>query len=217
MDEQLVDEYRDNVYDQVVKVGKILGNVTRLRILDILTQGPKTVDAIATTVALSVPTTSRNLQLLKQVNLVTIKKDKNYITYALVSERVQRLLSALIDICEETLPEMTQLQDKLRVATNSPKELTITELKAKINDPNVFLVDLRPKDEFNTQHLPNAVNIPYFELDERLNNLPRDKDIVVYCRGRLCAYADVASKELKNSGYQVETFNQTVWEWEQVV
>ncbi|KRM23640.1 ArsR/SmtB family transcription factor [Latilactobacillus graminis] len=212
MDERIT-QYRDAVYEQVVKVGKSLGNVTRLQLLNLLAQGPKTVEVLASTANLSVATTSRNLQILKQANLVGIERDKNFITYRVNSERVKQLMTMLVDICEEVLPEMTTLQKTLTAETGSPKALTIEDLRGKLMSEDVCLIDLRPADEFASRHLPGARNVPYDQLERRQSELPKDKEIVVYCRGRLCAYANVASQQLHDAGFNVATFNQTVWEW----
>ncbi len=122
MDERIT-EYRDAVYEQVVKVGKSLGNVTRLQLLNILAQGPKTVEVLASTVGLSVATVSRNLQILKQTNLVAIEREKNFVTYRLNSERVKQLVTLLVDVCEETLPEMTILEKNTRARNRCPRSV----------------------------------------------------------------------------------------------
>lgn len=216
MDERLT-QYRDAVYEQVVKVGKSLGNVTRLRILDLLVQGPKTVENLANTIGLSVATTSRNLQILKRANLVSIERDKNFIMYQLVSDQLKQLVTLLVSVAEQSQPELTAAQTTLAQQTGSPQVLTVEALQAKLTVPSTYLVDLRPVEEYEIQHLPGAHNIPYDELPQHLAKLPHDKEIVVYCRGRLCAYANVASQELHDAGFKVATFNQSVWEWDQVM
>lgn len=216
MDER-VTQYRDAVYEQVVKVGKSLGNVTRLRILDLLVQGPKTVENIANIIGLSVATTSRNLQILKRANLVTIERNKNFMTYRLVSEQIKQLVTLLVTVAEQSQPELVAVQTIFKQQTGSPQALTIQALKAKLGASSTYLIDLRPHDEYAAQHLPGAHNIPYDELPQYFTELPRDREIVVYCRGRLCAYANVASQELHDAGFKVATFNQSVWEWSQVM
>ena len=216
VEEQIL-QYRDAVYEQVVKVGKSLGNVTRLRILDLLVQGPKTVENLANTIGLSVATTSRNLQILKKARLVEIERHKNFVTYRLTSDQIKQLISLLVTVAEQSQPELAAIQTTFKQQTGSPQALTISALKAKLTAESTYLVDLRPNDEYETQHLPGAHNIPYDELPQHLAELPQDKDIVVYCRGRLCAYANVASQALHDAGFKVATFNQSVWEWNQLM
>lgn len=216
MDEQIL-MYRDAVYEQVVKVGKSLGNVSRLRILDVLVQGPKTVEHLATIIGLSVATTSRNLQILKQAHLVQIERRQNFIVYRLASEQVKQMVMLLITVAEQSQPELAAIQAAFKQQMGSPQALTIQALKDKLVAPDAYLVDLRPHDEYATQHLPGAHNIPYEVLTQHFAELPRDKEIVVYCRGRLCAYANVASQELHEAGFKVATFNQSVWEWSQLM
>lgn len=214
MDER-IEQYRDAVYEQVVKVGKSLGNVTRLRILDLLVQGPKTVENLANTIGLSVATTSRNLQILKKARLVVIERHKNFITYRLASDQTKQLVSLLVVVAEQSQPELNTVQAAFKKQTGSPEVLSVSALKAKLGAQETYLIDLRPTDEYEMQHLPGAHNIPYHELSQHFDRLPRDKEIVVYCRGRLCAYANVASQELHDAGFEVATFNQSVWEWAQ--
>lgn len=216
VEEQIL-QYRDAVYEQVVKVGKSLGNVTRLRILDLLVQGPKTVENLANTIGLSVATTSRNLQILKKARLVEIERHKNFVTYRLTSDQIKQLISLLVTVAEQSQPELAAIQTTFKQQTGSPQALTISALKAKLTAESTYLVDLRPNDEYETQHLPGAHNIPYDELPQHLAELPQDKEIVVYCRGRLCAYANVASRALHDAGFKVATFNQSVWEWNQLM
>lgn len=216
MDEQIL-TYRNAVYEQVVKVGKSLGNVSRLRILDILVQGPKTVENLATIIGLSVATTSRNLQILKQAHLVQIERRQNFMVYRLASEQIKQLVTLLVTVAEQSQPELGAVQATFNQQTGSPQTLTIQELKDKLATPTTYLIDLRPHDEYATQHLPGAHNIPYEELSQHFAELPQNKEIVVYCRGRLCTYANVASQELHAAGFKVATFNQSVWEWSQLM
>lgn len=105
-----VNEFRNEAYDQVVKIGKTLGNVSRLKILDNLVQSKKSVEELARAVGLSIGTTSKNLQLLKKVNLVKEEKEKNFVFYAIADQKVKQLLTLLIDISEENIPELKQLR-----------------------------------------------------------------------------------------------------------
>lgn len=210
-------EYRDDAFSQVVKIGKSLGNISRLKILDNLVQGKKSVEELADAIGLTIKTTSKNLQLLKKVGLVKEERSKNFIFYELASNKVARILSLLIDISEENLPEMKQLENDLKAKNSDLKEISISELKHQMVTEDPYLIDLRPISEFKKGHLPGAHNIPYDQIDTRLSDIPKDKNIVVYCRGRLCAYSDVIGHKLKGAGYNVETFNNTVWEWNNAV
>ncbi len=208
-----VEDYRDAAFEQVIKVGKAFGNVSRIKLLDNLIEGKKSVEELAKAVGLSVGTASKNLQILKKVNLVKEEKDKNFVYYELASTKVAKLITLLIDISEDAIPELKELEKHLKKENSNLLRLSIPELKEKLEKTNPYVLDLRPKSEFEEGHLPGAHNIPFNEIDLNLNKFPYDRKIVVYCRGRLCAYSDVIGNKLKLAGYDVETFNNTVWEW----
>lgn len=212
-----VNGFSNKAYDQVVKIGKALGNVSRLKILDNLIQSKKSVEALAKAVGLSIGTTSKNLQLLKKVNLVKEEKEKNFVFYEIAGPKVKQALTLLIDISEENIPELKQLQKNLNKNNSNLISLTIPELKNKMKKEDIYIIDLRPKDEFDAGHLPGAHNIPYDKIDDEMDRLPKDKEMVIYCRGRLCPYSDIVGNKLKLAGYSVETFHNTVWEWQQTV
>ena len=126
-----VNEFRNEAYDQVVKIGKTLGNVSRLKILDNLVQSKKSVEELARAVGLSIGTTSKNLQLLKKVNLVKEEKEKNFVFYAIADQKVKQLLTLLIDISEENIPELKQLQKDLKKHNSNLISLSIPELRRR--------------------------------------------------------------------------------------
>lgn len=211
------EEYRDDAFAQVVKIGKSLGNISRLKILDNLVQGKKSVEELADAIGLTVKTASKNLQLLKKVGLVKEERNKNFIVYELASNKVAQILSLLIDISEKNIPEMKQLESHLKKENSNLIRVSIPELRKQMLTKDPYLIDLRPASEFKRGHLPGAHNIPYDQIDLKINDLPKDNKIVVYCRGRLCGYSDVIGNKLKMAGYDVETFNNTVWEWNNVI
>ncbi len=112
---ELVEAYRDSAFEQLVKIGKSLGNVSRLKLLDNLAQGKKSVEDLAKSVGLTTGTASKNLQLLKKVGLVKESRDKNFIFYKLASEKIAQMISLLIDISEESLPELRNLEASLKL------------------------------------------------------------------------------------------------------
>ncbi|MGR6429208.1 rhodanese-like domain-containing protein [Lactobacillus acidophilus] len=126
-------------------------------------------------------------------------------------------MTLLIDISEENIPELKQLQKDLKKHNSNLISLSIPELRNKIKKEDIYIIDLRSKDEFDTGHLPGAHNIPFNKIDDEMNKLPRDREMVIYCRGRLCPYSDIVGNKLKMAGYNVQTFNNTVWEWQQAV
>lgn len=207
------EQYRDKAFEQIVKIGKSLGNISRLKILDNLVQSKKSVEELANAVGLSIGTTSKNLQILKKVGLVKEEKNKNFVFYELASQKVAKVISLLIDISEENIPELQELEHKLKTKNSNIISISIPDLKKQLymNDP--YLLDLRPTEEYQKGHLPGAHNIPYDQIEEKMEKIPRDREIIVYCRGRLCGYSDVIGGKLSLAGYHVKAFNHTVWEW----
>lgn len=212
--EKLADKYQEAAFEQVVKIGKTFSNLTRIKILFMLDQGPKSVEELAHLIDMSVANTSKNLQILKQVNLVKEEKHKNYVIYHLTSSKVNEVLSLLIDLSEESLPQLSAIEDKLTQETSNLPKLDSKQLKEKMKQEKIYLLDLRPEDEFKNEHIPAAHNIAYQVIDDHLPELPKNQDIVVYCRGRLCGIANVVGEKLQNLGYKVYTYNHTVSEWQ---
>ena len=211
----LAETYRDAAYTQLVRVGKALGNSSRLKLLNNLVQGPKTVEELAKTVGLSVGTASKNLQLLKQVGLVRVERRGNYVVYDLASAQVPQVLSLLVDVSEQALPELRALEQQLSAQRPPLPQLSITDITRELATGQPYLIDLRPTDEYQVAHLPGAHNFPYDQIMQRLAEIPRDRELVVYCRGRLCGYSEMIGQQLKDQGYQVQIFQMTVWEWQQ--
>lgn len=204
------EEYKQQAFEQVVKIGKATSNLTRLKILYALSQSRKSVDELAKTIGISVGTTSKNLQILKKINLVKEDKDKNFVFYSLASAKVAQWISLLIDLSEENLSQMEYLSKNY----NQIPSVSIPELKKKLLTSEPYIVDLRPKSEFEQGHLPYAHNIPYLEIDKKVSTLPKSQNIVLYCRGRLCGIAEDVGKKLEKQGFKVKTFNNTVQEWQ---
>lgn len=210
MQDKLAIAYQDRAFDQVLRIGKAVSNLTRLKIIFILDQGPKSVEEISKAINISVGTTSKNLQILKQVNLVKEEKSKNFVFYALANEQVSQLLMLLTTLAEKTLPEMRCLE---KIYDTLP-QTEIADLSNQ-DSATTYVLDLRPTDEFNNVHLPGAHNIPFNEID--FTNLPfsPNQEVMVYCRGRLCGYANLVGNELKARGYtHVSVFNHSVTEWQ---
>lgn len=202
-------EYKDASFDQVVQIGKAVSNLTRLKILDALSQGRKSVEELSKTIDISIGTTSKNLQLLKKVNLVKESKDKNFVFYSLASPKVAQMISLLVDLSEENLAQMQSLTENY----NRISSISISDLKQELATKEPYIVDLRPEDEFNQGHLPYAHNIPYTEINSKLVQLPKTQEIVLYCRGRLCGITEDIGQKLQEKGYNVIAFNNTVQEW----
>lgn len=204
-------EYKNQLYKELARVGKGIGNDKRLEILELLSQSPKSVEKIAQETGSSIANTSRHLQILKDSRLVKTKKDGNHVIYSLRSSKVNDLIHLLIVVGEEELSEMRSIEEK---ADRGIK--TVSLEKAQQYRDSLWL-DVRPEDEYESGHIKSAINIPLTELRSHLTELPKEKPIIVYCRGRLCANSNLATKVLNQNGYDAFSLNCSYYEWQQKV
>ena len=212
MDELCI-KYKNSLYNGLSKIGKCLSSDKRIEILDLLAQGEKTVEKISLETGMTVANTSRHLQILKDGNLVSCEKKKNFVVYKISNEKIIDLVYLLINVGETQLSDVQKIHDEFYEKCCKAKILTVKEAQEMVKKENVLIIDLRPEDEFNSNHIENAINIPMKMLEGRLEDLPKDKKIIVYCRGRNCAYANIASRILTNHGFCAYSLNQSYYEW----
>jgi rhodanese-related sulfurtransferase len=192
--------FKNRLYTEFARVGTALGSDKRLELLDLLAQGPRYVDALASEMEMSVANVSQHLQVLRNAKLVESTREGTRVSYRLPDESVLRLWLALRGVAEARLPEIAQLRAEYSV-DGLGAELPRDELADLLGAGDVVLIDVRPALEFQHGHVPGAVSIPVEELAERVAELPRDKRIVAYCRGTYCLFADEAVALLKEQGF----------------
>ncbi|MBN8678807.1 MAG: ArsR family transcriptional regulator [Chitinophagales bacterium] len=191
--------YKDAIYSAIAGMTKAFSHANRLEILDLLANGEKTVEQIATQTAVSVANASQHLQILKYARLVNARRQGTSIYYGLSSKKAYTAWKALRDLAIDLEPEVQRTMDQYRLETNSYPGCHFDEIH---QDTAAQLLDVRPVEEFAAGHLNNALSIPILELSERLAELPRNKTIIAYCRGPFCTYADEAVALLKANGYK---------------
>lgn len=207
-------EYKDQLYKELSRIGKSLGSDRRLEILDLLTQAPKSVEEIATVTGISVANTSRHLQVLRDSRLVVTERDGNRIIYSLSSPQIKELVHLLINIGESELSEMRAIQAHA-AAQENVETISLEEAGQKFRQS--LLLDVRPVDEYQAGHVETAINIPLDELANNLADLPKGKQIIVYCRGRLCANANIATQLLNQHGYDAVSLNASYYDWQKSI
>lgn len=185
-------------YGELARVAKALASPARLRLLDLLRQGSRAVDALAAAAGLAVANASQHLQILRQARLVSADREGPFVRYRVSTEGVSRLFASLRDLAETLLPEMDRARRELE--TLAPEERAA--LLARIRGADVTLLDVRPADEYRAGHLPGARSIPLAELPERVGELPRSREVVAYCRGPYCSLAVEAVALLRSAGYR---------------
>ncbi|HEX9894749.1 MAG TPA: metalloregulator ArsR/SmtB family transcription factor, partial [Gemmatimonadales bacterium] len=177
---------KDGLYLQFARIGKACASPHRLELLDLLAQAERPVEALARETGLGVANTSAHLKLLYQARLVDRRRKGQQVWYRLADLAVRRLLQDLMALGRKQLAEVEQVVHRYYESPGELEPITPRELRRRLRDGDVLVLDVRPPEEFAAGHIPGAVNIPPDQLRRRLASLPRDRDIVAYCRGPFC-------------------------------
>jgi len=205
---------KDLLYQEFARIGKSLSSPKRLEILDILSQGPKSVEALAKNTDMSVANVSQHLQTLLNARLVKFTKEGNFVIYELADDVISEFLTTLHALSEKQLIQVQQIKEAFFNEHLGIEGVTLTELITRMEKGEVLLLDVRPKEEFEKAHIPGAVSIPIEELEEQLSSLPTHFDIVAYCRGPYCLLSAQAVKMLKAKGMNAFRLEEGVLEWQ---
>lgn len=210
-------EFKDGLFTEFARIGKCLSSPKRLEILDVLTQGPKSVEGISKITSMSIANVSQHLQTLYYAKLVDFRKRGNYVFYELADPSVLHFLNSLYGLSEKQLIEVKHIKEQFMGQFSDVEGISMDELVKRIESGEVTLLDVRPKDEYEAAHIPGAVSIPIEELAEQLSALPQDTKIVAYCRGPYCLMAIRAIELLKAQGYDAGRLDKSVHEWNDYV
>jgi len=207
---------KEALFDGFAQVAKALSNGRRAEIVDVLANGERSVESLASEVHQSIANTSQHLQILKNAGLVATRRDGTFVHYRLASPDVIGFWRALQGLARESRADVERLvHEYLGDAGDDIEELTKEELWQRLQRKDKLVVlDVRPQEEFEAGHIPGAVSIPLDELRKRVKELPRNKQIVAYCRGPLCALAPEAARYLKTKGYKVKRLVEGAPDWE---
>jgi rhodanese-related sulfurtransferase/DNA-binding transcriptional ArsR family regulator len=200
------------LYDAFAVSGKALASGKRLELLDLLAQGERTVDALAKAAGLNLTTASAHLQTLKRAGFVATRREGVRIHYRLAGDDVARLLALLRKVAENHQAAVPAARDA-HLGDDGAPEVTREELRARVEAGDVVVLDVRPAEEYLAGHIPGAVSIPVGELADRINELPEDTEIVVYCRGEYCVLAYDAVRLLTDRGRHAIRLNDGMLEW----
>jgi rhodanese-related sulfurtransferase/biotin operon repressor len=204
-------EFKDQLYPQFARIGQALASEKRLELVDLLAQAPRHVDALAQETGMSVANVSQHLQILRAACLVEAERQGNMTFYRLSDPAVVKLWLALRGVGESRLAEVKQLANGLdREDGNTVSRGDV----ARLLKENAVLLDVRPKQEFESGHLRGAINIPIDELRNRLRELPKGRQVITYCRGEFCVFADEAAQILRRKGYDVVRLEGGWPEWQ---
>ncbi|MGM0940787.1 MAG: ArsR/SmtB family transcription factor [Bacillota bacterium] len=203
------------LYQEFARIGKSLTSPKRLEILDILSQGPKSVEALSKATTMSVANVSQHLQTLTNSRLVTFQKKGNYVIYELADVAISNFLTSLHNLSEKQFVQVQQIKEEFLNAHLGMDGITLSELKERLEKGEVVLLDVRPKEEYEKAHIPGAISIPIEELREKLSSLPTNYDVVAYCRGQYCLMSVEAVEILKNNGINAHRLENSVQDWHQ--
>ena len=204
---------KSHLYEQVARMGKALSSPKRLEILEMLAQGEKAVETIVAEVGIDVKLASAHLKALRTAHLVEVRRDGKRMIYRLSGTDVAQLGVMLRHVAQEHLLE---LRMALRQMVSAPELLTQVsrkDLLARARRGEIVMLDVRPQAEYDTAHLPHARSMPLAELAHRLSELPRDVEIVAYCRGPFCVMSDAAVALLQTHGFRARKTLDGVSEW----
>jgi ArsR family transcriptional regulator len=200
----------------LAEVAKAIGHEHRVELIEQLAQGPRSVEALAERVGLSLANASQHLQQLRRAGLVSTQRDGKRVVYRLADEvesDIVSLLSALQHVAERAVAKMERVVASYFRARDELEPVAAKELLARLRKGDVVILDVRPEDEYGLGHLPGARNIPLRQLAQRLTDLPRKQQIIAYCRGPYCVLSFEAVAELRARGFKIRRFEQGFPQW----
>ena len=203
------------LFDEFARVAKALASGRRAEVVDLLANGERSVESIASEIEMSLANASQHLQVLRRAGLVSSRRQGTSIFYRLASPGVVRLWGSLQNVASDRIAEVERLARAYTGDLIGVELLTKEELAKRIRrKDDLMVVDVRPKEEYAAGHVPGAVSIPVAELKRRLKELPKNKEIVAYCRGPFCAFAPEAARYLDKKGFRTSILDTGLPDWE---
>jgi rhodanese-related sulfurtransferase len=206
-------EFKDALYGQFARIGHALSSPKRIELIDLLSQGEKTVEQLAEYIATPIKNTSAHLRVLRQARLVETRRDGTYVYYRLADDDVFRLLQSLQTLGHSRLADVQQVVRLYLDGRDELEPVTFKELRQLMREGDVTVVDVRPGEEYDAGHIPGALSIPVDELKRRLREIPKSKEVIAYCRGRYCVYSLEAVALLRKHGYNARRAHEGLPDW----
>jgi len=206
-------EFKDAMYNGIARMLKAISNPYRLEIIEMLSQGEKSVEGIVQSTSLTIANASQHLQILKNNNIVKARKEKQYVYYSLVTDEFLSLYQHAIKYAVQEIAELEKIMNRQREDNKSRNAVNLGELESMVKNENVLLMDVRPSVEYEFGHITGAISIPMNELMAQLKDININKEIIAYCRGPFCVLADEAVKILSELGYNIRRLDEGYPEW----
>jgi len=206
-------QFRDDIYEQFTRIGKAISSPKRLELLELLCQGERTVEALARASGLSVANASQHLKKLQSARLTKSEKSGSFVIYRVADQSVYAFVHAIRVLAEHRLSEIEQITRQFMEGRENMEGVDRTVLLARARSGDAIVLDVRPPEEYSAGHIEGALSIPLKELEKQLSALPRDKEIVAYCRGPYCVMSIEAVQMLRSRGFRAARLKDDVYEW----
>ena len=201
------------LHESFAEVAKAAAHPHRLALLEHLAQGERNVDALAEGVGLTTANASQHLQSMRRAGLLATRRDGKFIFYRLADDSVLALLDAIGTVAERNVAAVRDVVSSYFNERDAMEPVSRRELRQRVKDGNVTVLDVRPPEEFAMGHVPGAINMPLAEIKRRLSELPRSKEIVAYCRGPYCVFAFEAVAALRSAGFKARRLEDGLPQW----
>jgi len=205
--------FKTAIYEQIARISKAAASPGRLELLDLLSQGPRNVEALARHTDQTVANTSHHLQVLRRARLVDAEKSGLYVTYRLADPQVGEFLLHLRLLAQTRLADIERVSRQYLEERGALEAVCNDELVRRVRAGETTLIDVRPREEYVAGHIPGAISVPLADLKKRLGDVPKGRDIVAYCRGPYCVMALDAVDLLRRKGFRAHRMEHGVLEW----
>jgi rhodanese-related sulfurtransferase len=205
--------FKARLFGEFARIGKALASPHRLHLIELLAQGERTVEQVARELGLPVANVSQHLQVLRSARLVSVRREGLYAHYALADPLVFRLWQNLRDLGQTHLAEVDRIVTEYLGRRDDLEAVGADELLRRLRAEDVTVLDIRPRQEYEAGHIAGACCVPPEELEARLRQLPKDAEVVAYCRGPYCVFADEAVALLRTKGYRARRLAEGFPDW----
>ncbi len=206
-------QFKDAIYEQFARIGKAVASPKRLELLELICQGPRTVERLAREAGMSIASTSQHLQVLRAARFLEAEKEGLFVKYRLADDDVCRFFLSMRVLAESRLAEVELITRRYLEGRENLEPVDRDVLRKRVRDGQVTVIDVRPAEEYRAGHIPGAISAPLKELESRLSELPTDQEIVAYCRGPYCVLAVEAVERLVSRGFRALRLEDGIQDW----
>jgi rhodanese-related sulfurtransferase len=205
--------FKDAIYEQFSRIGKAVSSPKRLEMIDLLCQGAKNVETLAREADLTLANASQHLQTLRAARLIEAQKEGTHVTYRLSDQNVCDFFRSMRVLAENRLAEIEMIKRRFLEGRVGMEPVDRKDLMRRVKNGAVTVLDVRPVEEYRAGHIPGALSVPLMELEKLFSKLPRDQEIVAYCRGPYCVLAVQAVEMLRKRGFRAVRLEEGVQDW----